>query len=903
MGLPRIASRSYLGPSVRPRPADMLAAMTVAIGSAVLAVVVAPFSPVNLLLVVGVGLVAVFMLTSQRYELTLALLMLYLALLDGYVKLRLNTSWATLGRDVLLYAIVIGVLLRGAVRRKPVAIPPLTGWVVVFTAVVLVQVFNPRGGWSFNALAAVRPHIEFVPLFFLGYMVMRSKARLRSFLVLLLLVTAVNAVVAYVQFGLSPEQLAAWGPGYDERINGTGDVSGRTFVDDEGGLKTRPFALGADQGFGGFMGILAVPAAMALLLLPRRPVIKIFAPFLGAGVVLAIVTSQARVALVAAVVASLAFVLLSSTARRPAPTMVVLAVVLGVTMATVSLVTSDKDQTVFRRYDTVTPDRVVETTFSYRRDTLERIPDYVARFPLGAGLGSGGPGAGFIGSPATSASLNAESEPTYLLIELGVPGLLVLTLFNARMLALALTRIRRLRDLELRLLLAALLAPLFAIFATWIVGIASASSPAAPFFWFVSGIAAYWLTPVRAPLAALRPEQLVPSDPRHSEFVGPRVSRHSAPPPMGLERAPSPPEAQVVGMTILAYIDRETAVDGIRDYSQKLCTAMNQAGEPARLMLVHDSNDVRNLPSAAAIVLQYNPFSWGRWGVARGLVPALEAIRGRAAAPTVALMVHEPFMPFSGVRPALMGIVQRLQMARLRRAADITFVTIEPWIGRVNRWGPDGPVQLLPVGSNLPDKRGQRTSQRARLQVEDGGLVVALFGTDHPSRLTEYATRSIQALAGAGYRVTVLNLGAGAPALSGVWVPPVASVVAPGQLPPDAVAKLLSAADIFLAPFVDGVSTRRTTLMAALQHAVPVVGTSGKSTSKELKAAYDRLALVPADRPDLFVKAVLKLAAHPEERARLGAAGRQLYEERFDWPVIAETLGEGLRRHSRISDS
>lgn len=102
MGLPRIASRSYLGPSVRPRPADMLAAMTVAIGSAVLAVVVAPFSPVNLLLVVGVGLVAVFMLTSQRYELTLALLMLYLALLDGYVKLRLNTSWATLGRDVLL---------------------------------------------------------------------------------------------------------------------------------------------------------------------------------------------------------------------------------------------------------------------------------------------------------------------------------------------------------------------------------------------------------------------------------------------------------------------------------------------------------------------------------------------------------------------------------------------------------------------------------------------------------------------------------------------------------------------------------------------------------------------------------------------------------------------------------
>ena len=50
------------------------------------------------------------MALTARYELTLAVLVLYLGLADGYVKLKLNTSYATLGRDLLLYAIAFGAL-------------------------------------------------------------------------------------------------------------------------------------------------------------------------------------------------------------------------------------------------------------------------------------------------------------------------------------------------------------------------------------------------------------------------------------------------------------------------------------------------------------------------------------------------------------------------------------------------------------------------------------------------------------------------------------------------------------------------------------------------------------------------------------------------------------------------
>ena len=109
-----------------------------------------------------------------------------------------------------------------------------------------------------------------MPLFFLVYATIRTKARLRNFLLLMLFIAAVNGVAGFVQLQLTPEEFANWGPGYNERIYGLGDVSGRAFVDDNGTLRTRPFGLGSDQGFGGAVGLLAIPAAIALIAMARR---------------------------------------------------------------------------------------------------------------------------------------------------------------------------------------------------------------------------------------------------------------------------------------------------------------------------------------------------------------------------------------------------------------------------------------------------------------------------------------------------------------------------------------------------------------------------------------------------------------------------------------------------------
>jgi hypothetical protein len=476
------------------RPASALAtAGILALAGLTITIRLPLATPFAAILALAVLVVVVWLLASERYEWSLAILMLYIGLADGYLKLSTGAQSVTLVRDLLLYAIVAGALVRFAVRREPLRLPPLSGWVIAWLAVVAVQLANPENGTLLHSVASVRPHVEWVPLFFLGFLVFRSNARVRNFLLLLLAIAAVNGVVGLVQQNLAPEQLEGWGPGYAEALKGEGSVSARTFADDEGNERIRPFALGGDFGFGGAIGVLAVPAALALLGLSLNPATRIAVAILSLGVVAAIVTSAARVHVIAGVVAVLAFAGLTVTSRAGVRTVVATAVALAIAYGAVGALTSNSEEGSFDRYESISsPRQAVTTAYDYRSGVLAQVPLYITEIPLGAGIGSKGPASSF-GGGGDKRGLNAESEPTYLLIELGVPGLVVMLGFTLALLYLSATRIRRIEDRETRILLTALAAPLFALFSTWFVGISTAATPGAPYLWFAAGVLSYWL--------------------------------------------------------------------------------------------------------------------------------------------------------------------------------------------------------------------------------------------------------------------------------------------------------------------------------------------------------------------------------------------------------------------------
>src|SRR5207244_2950167 len=91
--------------------------------------------------VVGAAIaIPAWLALTKRTGLALAVVLLYLGLVDGVVKLQTGGQAATLGRDVFLFAVAIGAALRA---RGPFRLPALGGWVLVWIAVVVTQLANP----------------------------------------------------------------------------------------------------------------------------------------------------------------------------------------------------------------------------------------------------------------------------------------------------------------------------------------------------------------------------------------------------------------------------------------------------------------------------------------------------------------------------------------------------------------------------------------------------------------------------------------------------------------------------------------------------------------------------------------------------------------------------------------
>jgi glycosyltransferase involved in cell wall biosynthesis len=179
---------------------------------------------------------------------------------------------------------------------------------------------------------------------------------------------------------------------------------------------------------------------------------------------------------------------------------------------------------------------------------------------------------------------------------------------------------------------------------------------------------------------------------------------------------------------------------------------------------------------------------------------------------------------------------------------------------------------------------------RHTLGVEPDEVVLVAFRTGHPSQVGSTLDRALHAAA--GNASLLLNLGAGAP---DVEDPPSGMrVLSPGRLSEGELAAWLAAGDVFLGAFTDGASTRRTTLMAALQHELAVIASRGPSTGCLLLDADGALELADPEVPGELEASVARVLANPEHRRGLALRGRELFSSTFEWTVIAEQAIDAL---------
>ncbi len=443
-------------------------------------------------IVLAVGLTA--LAASARYEVSLAILALYLGLVDGVVKLETANQAVSILRDVMIASICVGALARMVVRHEKFRPPPLSGWVIAFVTLTLVEAFNPNTLGLLKVFGGFRQQLEWIPFFFFGYLLMRSKDRFRKLFLLLGVIALLNGAVSAYQTQLTPEQLSSWGPGYAQRISGSGSVSGRVYLDSEGRQRVRPPALGSDLGFGGYVGVLALPGLLVLLGAASRHRAAILILCLGA--LLAIATSLQRTAVLGAVAAVTALALLvTGSGRRGRRVLAGIIAVAVLTTVLAAIFAPAAGKSVFSRYASITPDKAATTSTEYRFKDFSQIPSDISHYPFGAGLSIAGAGASFggdYGAQVNGQRASAESQYNYVTLELGLPGLLLWIALSIKLISLAVRGRRRIADSELRLYLAAVFAALIAFTIMGLAGPTMSSLPFGPYFWFVVGIASYW---------------------------------------------------------------------------------------------------------------------------------------------------------------------------------------------------------------------------------------------------------------------------------------------------------------------------------------------------------------------------------------------------------------------------
>jgi hypothetical protein len=484
--------------------------------------------PNPLLLFGGLAAIAaiVLLLLSPRYEITLALLLLYLGIADGPIKLEAASVVASGMRDIFIVAIGLGMLLRLAVGKSKVGVPPLSLWVVGFVAFVLADALNPHTISFLKALGGWRQQLEWVPFFFFGYMMMRSKQRFRQLFILLGVIALANGLVGTVQARLTPSQLASWGPGYHELVKGGegNGITGRTYSVN-GEARARPPALGSDSGFGGGVGSLALPCLLALLAAsPTRR--RWLVGLLCMGAVLGIATAASRTSVVVGVIGMLSFAGLSLLGGlKVSRTLLGVLVTALIVIVVGSVLIAANGNGIFARQETLTSvSRAEETGGNSKQQTLGEIPTDLIHAPLGYGLGIAGAVSGFGGkAPAHFEGTRVMGGSAYSLLmkEVGAPGLLLWVGLTVNVLLLAVRWLRRIADPELRTYLAGLIAGYVAITVEGLSGPTLAVTIGA-FLWFVPGVAAYWFGTARK--AATTP--LEPPPPRQEPgppvFVTPR---------------------------------------------------------------------------------------------------------------------------------------------------------------------------------------------------------------------------------------------------------------------------------------------------------------------------------------------------------------------------------------------
>jgi glycosyltransferase involved in cell wall biosynthesis len=320
-------------------------------------------------------------------------------------------------------------------------------------------------------------------------------------------------------------------------------------------------------------------------------------------------------------------------------------------------------------------------------------------------------------------------------------------------------------------------------------------------------------------------------------------------------------------------------------------TIHREAGRWSSADLKRLDHALNATPAPRRLFVQYVPHSYAQRAMNLGFCRWL-ARRSRQG-DLVWTMVHEGYYPFrprlDPPRHWLLSAVQRIMLRIVLGCSTRVYMSMPYWEPMLRRLEPSRgaprPMRWLPVLSSIPLVPNPQAVAEVRARVAPANaLILGHFGTfgtmfrrdllSHLPPLLESNPNRVALLLGRGGPEFASELEAAHPSLKG-------RVFAPGGLDPEPLSIHLQACDLMIQPYEEGISTRRSSVMACLLHGRAIVSNQGPVTEPNLWDETSAVIAPPVGQIATFLAAAERLLHDPEARDALGARAAALYHQRF----------------------
>lgn len=359
-------------------------------------------------------------------------------------------------------------------------------------------------------------------------------------------------------------------------------------------------------------------------------------------------------------------------------------------------------------------------------------------------------------------------------------------------------------------------------------------------------------------------------------------------------------------------------IGGVSDYSRSIAVELVKLGEVVHVwcprpsgspdafsgMQIHElplgysvkgiqylDEELSKIAGPRRLFVQWVPHGYGQMAMN---VPFCNwLLRRTRKGDEIDLMLHEPFLMFGegSWKQKVVAVVHRLMISMALRSATRLWFAIPSWKERVGPWqfGRKIPFQWLPVPSAVEPVSKERISLGQHFASERP--LIGHFGTygRHVQDLLQQILPGITRDGSANILLLGRDSDRAANEMSTADERLRGRIWGKGTSPMEELTPYFNSCEFMLQPYPDGISSRRSSAMAALAHGKGIVSTFGLPT-EPLWSESGAVVLNKPDAHDKTIDAVRQLLASPDDVARMAERSAKLYASRFAAHLSAEQL-------------